>query len=374
MRRWTINGRFLTQPATGVQRYAREIVRALDAELEAALSRGDPLAPEVEIVAPPGAADLPGLAAIGFRRAGGYGGHAWEQTVLPRQAPGGLLCLCNTGPVAHRRQIICVHDMNPRLCPESYSLGFRSAYRLLLPALGRRARIIATVSEHSADEIARAGIRPRGEIRVMPNGHEHVARWAPARRASAIAGLGRDTIVLLGSAAPHKNIGLVLGLAAPLAAAGLRIAVVGGEDPRVFRRIGRGEAQNVAWLGRLGDAELAALLADCLCLAFPSRAEGFGLPPLEAMALGCPVVVSDRASLPEVCGAAALYAAPDDPEGWLRHFRALAAAPALREELAARGRARAERFRWSAAAEGYLRAMAEIDGLLPAEAAPGIAA
>ena len=360
MRRWTINGRFLAQPGTGVQRYAQEIVRSLDRRLA-----GDPALAaglRVEIVAPPDARDPPGLEAIRFRRAGGYGGHAWEQTVLPRHAPGGLLSLCNTGPVAHGRQILCIHDMNTRRCPESYSLAFRAAYRLLLPLLGRSASAIATVSRHSAAEIARAGIRAQGEILVIPNGYEHVARWKPARP-PARGSVGRDTILVVGSMAAHKNVGLVLGLADRLAEIGLRIAVVGAADPRVFRDAALPPAGNVVALGRLADAELAFLLEACLCLAFPSRVEGFGLPPLEAMALGCPVVVSDCASLPEVCGQAALYASPDDPEAWLRGFRALAASQELRAGLVARGRARAGGFRWADSAGRYLEAMARADGV-----------
>jgi glycosyltransferase involved in cell wall biosynthesis len=108
---------------------------------------------------------------------------------------------------------------------------------------------------------------------------------------------------------------------------------------------------------------LAALLQNCLCLAFPSLVEGFGLPALEAMALGCPVVVSDRASLPEICGDAALYASPEDADAWFSRFMELATKPALRERMIARGRAAASRFSWAASAERYLQAMAVIDGV-----------
>jgi glycosyltransferase involved in cell wall biosynthesis len=359
-RHWTINGRFLAQPATGVQRYAHEIVRALDRRLaeDPALAR----TLTVEIVAPPdAAADLP-LEAIAIRKAGRFGGHPWEQAVLPMHARGGLLSLCNTGPVAHRRQIVCIHDMNTRLCPESYSRAFRTLYRALLPALGRTARAVATVSAFSADEIAAAGIRQRREILLIPNGHEHVARWRPDE-ASCPPEVRRKTIVVIGSPAPHKNLGLVIGLAECLAAAGLRLAVIGSADAKVYRNVRERDRDGVAWLGRLSDVEMAAELRDCLCLAFPSLTEGFGMPPLEAMALGCPVVASDRASIPEVCGEAALYAAPDDPEAWLRHFLALRDSPDLREALARRGRARARAFSWEDSAARYLEAMAAADGV-----------
>ncbi|WP_164119480.1 glycosyltransferase, partial [Stenotrophomonas maltophilia] len=87
----------------------------------------------------------------------------------------------------------------------------------------------------------------------------------------------------------------------------------------------------------------------------------FGLPPLEAFAIGCPVVSSDRASLPEVCGEAALYAAPDRPDQWLSAFCALRDDPRLRAALIERGHARARAFSWRESALGYLDAMARLD-------------
>jgi glycosyltransferase involved in cell wall biosynthesis len=224
--------------------------------------------------------------------------------------------------------------------------------------------MIATVSEYSAAELERFGVCPSERLFVAPNGHEHVRRWTPAPAAGRFAFSARDTIVLLGSPAPHKNIGIVTGLAERLAAAGLRLAIVGTRDPRVFGvEAGSAPSSNVAWLGRLSDDDLAALLGNCLCLAFPSLVEGFGLPPLEAMALGCPVVVSDRASLPEICGDAALYAAPTDADAWFGRFVELARNPALRRRMIGRGRLAARRFSWAASADLYLKAMAALDGV-----------
>jgi glycosyltransferase involved in cell wall biosynthesis len=140
--------------------------------------------------------------------------------------------------------------------------------------------------------------------------------------------------------------------------------VVGSADSRVFAtNAAAPEAQNIAWLGRLSDSEVAALLGDCLCLAFPSFVEGFGLPPLEAMALGCPVVASDRASLPEVCGEAALYASPGDPDAWFAQLLRLSRNPHLRARMIELGHTRSSIFRWTASAELYLQAMAYADGL-----------
>ncbi|TIP79159.1 MAG: glycosyltransferase family 4 protein, partial [Mesorhizobium sp.] len=182
----------------------------------------------------------------------------------------------------------------------------------LVPALGRTALKIATVSQYSAGELTRYGVCPAAKVEVIGNGHEHALRWAPCHSDQTLAVAGPGTIVVLGSSIPHKNVGLIIGMHDRLAAAGLRVVVVGASTPRVFGSIGNKTLTNVMWLGRRSDAELGALLRDSLCLAFPSLVEGFGLPPLEAMTLGCPVVMSDRASLPEIGGDAVLYASPCD--------------------------------------------------------------
>ena len=118
---------------------------------------------------------------------------------------------------------------------------------------------------------------------------------------------------------------------------------------------------NVRHLGRVNDNDLAFLYRHALCLVFPSKTEGFGLPVLEAMALGCPVISSDAASLPEVCGEAVLYAPPDDKAAWLAAIGRISTEPALRETLRVAGPKRSKAFSWREGAEKYLQLMYALD-------------
>jgi glycosyltransferase involved in cell wall biosynthesis len=117
----------------------------------------------------------------------------------------------------------------------------------------------------------------------------------------------------------------------------------------------------VRHLGRVNDDDLALLYRRALCLVFPSKTEGFGLPALEAMALGCPVISSDAASLPEVCGEAALYAPPDDAAAWLAAIGRIMKESGLRQRLASRGVTRSKAFSWRQSAEKYLELMYAVD-------------
>jgi GT2 family glycosyltransferase len=137
---------------------------------------------------------------------------------------------------------------------------------------------------------------------------------------------------------------------------GLDVIVAGG-GAEIFASETLPSVPNVKVAGYVTDHDLAYLMDQALCLVFPSWTEGFGLPIVEAMARGCPVVSSDRASMPEVCGDAALMAPPDDPAAWVHHVRALATSRDLRKDLVGRGREQVRLFSWADTAAGYVELM-----------------
>jgi glycosyltransferase involved in cell wall biosynthesis/GT2 family glycosyltransferase len=349
----TINGRFLTQSTTGVQRYALNVVGALDTVMGNDGAR-------VSIAAPSSATD-PAFKHIPLKKAGILQGHAWEQTMLPLLAgKDRLLNLCNTAPALKSDQIVCIHDANIFAAPESYSRLFRAAYQALQPHLVRGSARIATVSHAAARQIARYLPVRVQDIAVLPNGHEHALNWdsgrahiAPQFLSESLGHRGRPFVLAIGSRALHKNLGILLATAEQLDEMGIDLVFAGG-GAEIFAPGTVDDKPNVYRIGRVSDDDLAYLLDRALCLAFPSLTEGFGLPIVEAMARGCPVVAANCASMPEVCGGAALLASPFDVDAWVGHVRNLRNSPQLAEDLVGRGREQVLKFCWSNTAEGYL--------------------
>lgn len=359
---WTINGRFAAQRMTGVQRYAHEIVNALDR----ILAEQPDLAARIkfELLVPPGAQRAPAaLSRIRIRSSSFGSGHFWDQIVLRRNRRAGVLSLGNFGPIAIRNHILCIHDANTFIAPDSYSRAFRLGYKTLLPLVARTARRIATVSAFSAKMLTTYGISRPEQMFIAPNGHEHALRWnAKAADPALAAKLARPFVILLGSKARHKNTQIVLGQAAALERAGIDIAVVGSAAGIFAKQAELVDRPNVHQLGYVTDDDLAALYARAVCLAFPSTTEGFGIPLLEAMALGCPVVSSTAASLREVGGDAVVYVDPGDGASWAEAIIGLAGNSDLRAELTAKGRRQARLFSWNKSAEIYLGEILKVSG------------
>ncbi len=351
--RIAINGRFLTQKILGVQRFAIETIEAIDALLDTADYRA--LKGRIEIIAPKSARDFP-LKNIPLRRSGLSSGYLWEQLELPRLAGERLLLnLCMLGPLLTKHQLVVVHDATVRALPQNFSWRFRAAYRVLIPLLCRRADRVVTVSEFSRQEIGKWYGADTGNMPICYEGGDHIAKVNSDESVLDRVGLrGKKYFLGVGVGSSNKNIELVLAAfqKAPLGDAIL--VLTGKRDAAVHGALAEIHSQNVRNVGYVSDAELRALYEHALALVFPSRYEGFGLPALEAMTLGCPALISDQPALKEVCGDAALHCGVDDVDTLARHLHALATDAYLRAGLAAAGRERASRFTWARTARELL--------------------
>jgi glycosyltransferase involved in cell wall biosynthesis len=359
-RKWAINGDFFTLRRNGVARYAREVLLQLDT----LVGEHHPLTEGVELtVICPKEPDEP-LSNIPVRVVREFAyprlPQFWVQMQLPLYVSGGLLSFCNLAPVACRRHIVCIHDLHTKLMPESYGQLFRAAHAVILPLLGRRAARVVTVSELARDQLVEYGVVPAPKIVVSYNGGDHARRWDPGRSQIDTKTV-RPFAFGLGRPEQYKNAELLMRLAPLLDRIGLDLWIAGDISQFSGARTSGTSCGNVRFLGRVSDDDLAQVLKSAICFLFPSRIEGFGLPAIEAMTRGCPVIASTSPCMPEVCGDGALYADPDDLDAWL------AAVKVLKEDRAARNRqiisgfARAQRYSWRTIAERYLSLIAQVD-------------
>jgi len=336
-----INGRYLAALPRGVQRVAAAMVKQLDQDLtEAELE-------DWRLVRPPGARPA---ATRRLRESvlGLGGGTLWEQTVLPARArQATIVSLCNTAPVAHGRNIVMIHDVQVFTSPQSYSRAFRLWYRVLLPQLAARGAKIITVSEHSRRQLVNFGLGRAEDITVINNGGDHILSIAPDDETFNTLKIDGPFILALSSLQTHKNLRVLLDAKAHSALKGVPLVLAGAADARAFADAGLHLPDGVVFTGPVTDQQLSGLMRKATVFAFPSLTEGFGLPPLEAMYLGCPVAVSPGGALPEVCGDAALYIDATDPQAWANGLASLIGDPERRARLIAKGRSQAEKFTWS---------------------------
>lgn len=347
----SVNGRFLTRRMTGVDRFAVEVLAAIDAMLAA----GDPATAglAVQVLVPSGTPISQQFKAISVVPVGTRQGTLWEQWDLARSVPVGdlLLNLCNTGPAFKREQVVVIHDAGTERVPGGFSRSFRWWYRWLMPMLGKRARRVLTVSAFSERDLAQVYAIAPSKMAVVTEGGEHILRAPLEPAALQRFKLGhRPYLLAVSSMAAHKNFQLVLDALALMEDPPFDVAIAGGANPRIFGAAGAARSERVHWLGYVSDAELRTLYSSAMGFVFPSLYEGFGIPPLEAMACGCPVLAARAASIPEVCGDAALYFDPRDPAGLAAAMLQLAADADLRARLIAQGTQRVTQYSWDLAA------------------------
>lgn len=291
-------------------------------------------------------------------------GVAFQQIRLPRRLEAGdvdlfwspLSTLPWRSPVP---SVVTVHDLTAILLPETHHRKVRWSVTPFLERTLESASRVVAISEATARDVAQQFPHCRARLRVVHNGVE--AAFAPAARdeiAATRARLGAPSGYLLyaGTLEPRKNVELLLEAWRLLREQGetqlpLLLAGGWGWHARALRReVARLAPLGVRATGHLERSEFVRIVQATSVFAYPSLYEGFGLPPLEAMACGVPTVVSNCSSLPEVVGDAALLVAPDDAEGLAGALSRLLGSPDLAADYARRGRARAALFTWRRAA------------------------
>jgi glycosyltransferase involved in cell wall biosynthesis len=341
-----INGRFLCQPITGVQRYAHELLDQFDVLIKTAGEFENVkiycLVPhEIEMKSP--------WQNIVLRPIGVSRGNFWEQLDLPLYLRGKFLFSpANTGPFLYRNQALTIHDASVFAVPRAYSLPFRFKHRLIYTTLSQLAKKVITDSEFSQRELSHYLKQPLKRYEVIPLAGNHINKVKSSSETLKKYSLKKNEYMLIvASQSTHKNLKNA-GEALKLIKGRIKFVFIGGNYQKVFNNESwQHTSTNAMVLGYINDQELKSLYENALGLLFPSYYEGFGLPILEAMHCGCPVICANAASLPEVAGKAALYFDPADPVGIANAIDQIYFDEKLRHQLIEKGYDHAESFNWS---------------------------
>ena len=343
-----VNEAYAGQRVTGQQRFAVEIAKVLLAE--------DGVSPAT----PPSRVAASSLASW-----------LWSLAVLPFSARRGvLLSMTSRAPVYHRAHAVVVHDLFVITNPEWYSRKYVITHAPLLRAHLRTAKVIVTVSEPVAAQVRALGLSTAPVV-VAPNAPSPVFQ-APQSRAGAEQVLSRfgltdrGFLLAVGSMDPRKNLpGLTRAyLALPEEVRREVPLVLVGAESSVFKSTDLAEAPGIVYTGYLSDAELAGLYASCRGVVFPSFAEGFGLPLVEAMVAGAQLAVSDIEVFRWICGDNASYFTPTDSTSMTAALdRLIRAEPKTETAVIKTVRTISTRFDWRTSAHTILTACRRIGAI-----------
>ncbi|ROR98348.1 glycosyltransferase family 4 protein [Raoultella terrigena] len=332
-----VNARFLTQKLTGVQRFAREISIKLNE-----------IRDDIIFVVPSldGVIDIEEMGDANIVEVKGGEGHFWEQISLPlfliKNKSPLLINLCNAAPAFYNNKITTIHDVTYLKYPQSYSLKFRAVYGLLIPRLLKSSKAILTVSDFSRNDIIENYSCDEGKISVIYNSVNQLFKNTNIKKNEENT---EPYILAVSSQNYHKNFhGLINAI--KKYDGNLKLKIIGGKTQSFSGIEFKTEDERISFLGRVSDKELIDLYSHAFCFIFPSLYEGFGIPPLEAQACGCPVLSSNRASMGEVLDNSAIFFDPESDSEILLAIDKITNDSILRERLINDGFNNVQRFSW----------------------------
>jgi glycosyltransferase involved in cell wall biosynthesis len=347
---------------TGTETYTFQLLKALARiapaeQFELYLNAGEP----------PKGVELPGApVCIPFPR---LWTHVRLSAEMARRRPGVLFVPAHVVPLIHPRSVVTIHDLGYRVHPESHPADQTRMLDWTTRWSVRSARRVIAISNTTRDDlIEQYGVAPN-KIAVIPHGVAAEFRPAAADQIASVRAkydLPERYILSVGTVQPRKNYDRLAAAVATLTGEHEDATLViagkrGWMADRVEREIeDTGAGRRVRMLGYVEDRDLPALYSAAMLYCQPSLYEGFGMPVLEAMACGAPVLAADRSALPEVGGDAALYCDPLDPASIAAGLQALLDGPELRAELSHKGQAHAEPFTWDRCATDTLAVLCAV--------------
>lgn len=342
---FVVNGRYLTQKATGVHRYAFEICNKLhEMGVDFHVAVPKEIHPDYK---------------FNFKvvKCGSLNTHLWEQISLPRYLKriGSPLLISFTGcgPLNYSNQIMTIHDVSHERYPEWFSKNYYRFYHYMMPRIGKKAHAVLTVSEFSKKEIVDTlGINAE-KIHVV---HSNVPfHNKPSKE--EILNFTRNPeaeryILAVSSMDPRKNFIRLVEAFDKIKDKSVKLYIIGMSfkafnTPDLQKLIG----ENVHLPGYIPDEKLQTMYQNALLSIYPSLYEGFGLPPLESMTYGCPVINSDIPALREVSQDAALYVNPYNVEDITQKIEQLLVDEPLRKELQEKGLLQIKKYSWDKSAK-----------------------
>lgn len=341
-----LNCRFLTQRITGVQRFAFELCKALDAllmdvndlQVIGLMPNRDINVQYTDYV----------FQNIVIRSCGCFAGHIWEQLELPFYSRGGLLInLCNTAPLVKFYQIITLHDVIFMTNLDSQKWWFKSWYRVMAYVTSTTAKHIFTVSQFSQQEICRLLGSDIAKITVLGNASMITNYSYRDDILNQFNLSSRPYYLMIGSNSARKNTKLVAELFAqnPLCL-DMTLVVVGGKYANLGE-VSTINASNIIYTDYVDDSALSCLYHNAQALLFPSLYEGFGIPLVEAMSESLPIIAADIPVTREVCASSALYFSATDSQQLANCIFLLQTQPELRVRMIKSGLQQVSNYQWN---------------------------